>query len=75
MAGTRIKGISIEIDGETTGLQKSLAQVDKSLKNTQDQLKDVNKLLKLDPKNVELLNQKHQLLTKAVEDTKRGSTS
>lgn len=71
MAGTRIKGISIEIDGETTGLQKSLAQVDKSLKNTQDQLKDVNKLLKLDPKNVELLNQKHQLLTKAVEDTKK----
>lgn len=71
MAGTRIKGISIEIDGETTGLQKSLAQVDKSLKSTQDQLKDVNKLLKLDPKNVELLNQKHQLLTKAVEDTKK----
>lgn len=69
MAG-RIKGITIEIDGNTTKLQQSLSDVDKSLRNTQTQLKDVEKLLKLDPKNVDLLKQKQQLLTKAIEDTK-----
>lgn len=71
MASGRIKGITIEIDGNTTKLSKSLADVDKSLKDTQTQLKDVNKLLKLDPTNVELLKQKHELLGKAVTDTKK----
>ena len=66
----RIKGITVEIDGNTTNLQKSLSEVDSKLKNTQKSLKDVEKLLKFDPKNVELLNQKHQLLSKSVADTK-----
>lgn len=66
----RIKGITVEIDGNTTNLQKSLSEVDGKLKNTQKSLKDVEKLLKFDPKNVELLNQKHQLLSKSVTDTK-----
>lgn len=66
----RIKGITIDIDGNTTKLTDSLKSVDKSLKNTQDKLKDVNKLLKLDPKNTDLLKQKQELLTKAVADTK-----
>ena len=57
MASGRIKGITIEIGGDATQLQKSVASVDKSLKNTQSQLKDVNKLLKLDPTNSELLRQ------------------
>lgn len=70
MASQRVKGISIEIDGSTTKLQKALSDVDKSLQNTQKSLKDVDKLLKLDPKNTELLTQKQQLLKKAVEDTK-----
>ena len=70
MATGRIKGITIEIGGNTTKLSESLKGVDKSLKETQTQLKDVNKLLKLDPKNVELLKQKHELLGKAVKDTK-----
>ena len=70
MASGRIKGITIEIDGNTTKLSESLKNVDKSLKDTQTQLKDVNKLLKLDPTNVELLKQKHELLGKAVKDTK-----
>lgn len=69
MASGRIKGITIEIDGDTTKLVDSLQSVDKSLKDTQTKLKDVNKLLKLDPTNVELLKQKHELLTKAVKDT------
>lgn len=69
MAGNRIKGITIEIEGNTTKLSESLRSVDKSLKDTQTQLKDVNKLLKLDPKNTELLRQKQQLLSTAVKDT------
>lgn len=66
----RLKGITLEISGDTTGLQKSLKEVDSSLKSTQTQLKDVNKLLKLDPGNITLLKQKQELLTKAVSDTK-----
>ena len=71
MASQRVKGISIEIDGSTTKLQKALSDVDKSLSTTQKSLKDVDKLLKFDPKNTELLRQKQELLTKAVEDTKK----
>lgn len=70
MAGSRIKGITIEIDGNTTKLQQSLSGVNKDLKNTQDALKDVGKLLKLDPSNVTLLEQKQKNLTKAIESTK-----
>jgi phage-related minor tail protein len=62
MATNRIKGITIDIGGNTTQLTKALDDVDKSLKDTQGQLKDVNKLLKLDPSNVELLRQKQDLL-------------
>lgn len=68
--GSRIKGITIEIGGDTTPLQKALKDVDKSLKTTTDNLKDVNKLLKLDPNNIGLLTQKQDLLNKAVKDTK-----
>ena len=70
MASNRIKGITIEIDGNTTKLTDSLKKVDASLKDTQSQLKDVNKLLKYDPANVDLLRQRHELLGKAVNDTK-----
>lgn len=70
MAANRIKGITIEIDGNATPLTKALKDVDKALKDTQTQLNDVNKLLKLDPSNVELLRQKQDLLSKAVTDTK-----
>ena len=65
-----IKGITIEINGNTTPLQKELSKVNKSLKDTQRQLKDVDKLLKLDPKNTTLLQQKQDLLRKSIEDTK-----
>ena len=63
-----IKGITIEINGNTTPLQKELSKVNKSLKDTQRQLKDVDKLLKLDPKNTTLLQQKQELLGKSVKD-------
>ena len=71
MANQRIKGITIQIGGDTSDLSKSLDSVDKSLKNTQAQLKDVNKLLKLDPSNVELVAQKQRLLGDAIETTKK----
>ena len=53
----RIKGITVEIGGDTTKLSKALENVNKNIKSTQAQLKDVEKLLKLDPKNTELLSQ------------------
>ena len=49
----RIKGITVEIGGDTTRLTKALKNVDSSIKSTQSQLRDVNKLLKLDPGNTE----------------------
>ena len=58
MAGSRIKGITVEIGGDTTKLQTALKGVNSEIKNTQAQLKDVEKLLKLDPGNTELLAQK-----------------
>lgn len=70
MASGRIKGITIEIAGDTKKLSQSLNDVDTSLRNTQAKLKDVNKLLKLDPKNTELLKQKQELLNKSIEQSK-----
>ena len=58
----RLKGITLEIGGDTTSLSKSLKGVNSDIKSTQAQLKDVERLLKLDPSNVELLRQKQQLL-------------
>lgn len=66
----RIKGITIEIGGDTTGLNNALSDTNKEIKNTQSQLKDVDRLLKLDPSNTELLSQKQKLLSQAVEGTK-----
>lgn len=71
MAKGRIKGITIELNGDATGLEKSLGGVDKSLNETQKNLNDVNRLLKLDPKNVELLTQKQKLLSGSVQDTSK----
>ena len=69
MAG-RIKGITVEIGGDTTGLEKALKNVNSTIKNTQSQLKDVNRLLKLDPSNTELLSQKQRALKEAIGATK-----
>lgn len=67
---SRIKGITIEIGGDTTGLDKALKSVNSSITHTQSALKDVNKLLKLDPANTELLTQKQKLLKDAISSTK-----
>lgn len=67
---SRIQGITVEIGGDTTKLQTALKGVNSSIKSTQQQLKDVNSLLKLDPGNTELLAQKQKLLSEAVGETK-----
>lgn len=70
MGASRIKGITVEIGGDTTKLQNALKSVNSEIRNTQSQLRDIEKLLKLDPGNTELLAQKHRLLGQAVEETK-----
>ena len=70
MTGGRIKGITVEIGGKTTELQKSLKDLDKTLQGTQGKLRDIDRLLKLDPKNTELLTQKQKALSDAVNATK-----
>ena len=66
---SRIKGITVEIGGNTTGLEKALKGVNSSIKTTQSTLKDVERLLKLDPTNTELLTQKQKLLKDAIAST------
>ena len=68
---SRIKGITVEIGGDTSGLEKSLSDVNNSIKKTQSQLRDVNNLLKLDPSNTILLAQKQELLQSAIGDTEK----
>ena len=69
MASSKIKGITIEIGGDTTKLGKAIADSEKKSRSLQGELKQVEKLLKMDPGNVELLAQKQQILTEAVAET------
>ena len=66
----KIRGITIELGGDASGLEQALKDVNKEIKNTQDQLKDVERLLKLDPKNTELLAQKQKLLGDQINNAK-----
>lgn len=70
MAGARIRGITLEIGGDTTKLDKALGATNRELAETQRNLKDVERLLKLDPGNTELLAQKQRLLAQAADETK-----
>lgn len=70
MAKSKIRGITIELGGDASGLISSFKKATSESKSLQTQLNDVNKLLKFDPKNVELLSQKQELLTKKIESTK-----
>lgn len=70
MSSKNIKGITIEIGGDTTKLGKALENTEKQSKNLQTELKGVNTLLKYDPKNVTLIQQKQELLNKSIETTK-----
>lgn len=66
----QIKGITIEIDGKTTGLTKALKAANSEIKTTKSQLNSVEKALKLDPKNVDLLKAKQNALNEVIKETK-----
>ena len=72
---SRIQGITVEIGGDTTKLSKTLESVNKSIKGTRSGQKDVNKLLKLDPSNTELVVQKQKMLKDAIAATKEKLAS
>ena len=69
MASNKIKGLTVEIGGDTTKLGKALDNVEKQGKGLSGELKEINRLLKLDPSNVELLAQKQKVLADAVANT------
>ena len=71
MAAQRIKGITIEIGGDTTSLTKSLTEVDRAVKDTQANLRDINKALNFDSGNVELLKLKQDNLNDSVEEARK----
>lgn len=71
----RIKGITVVLGGDTTGLNKALSGTNKEIKSTQAQLKDVERLLKLDPTNTKLLEQRQRLLSEAVGETRTKLTA
>lgn len=69
MAGT-IKGIIVEIGGDTSKLQKALSKVNTATSSLSKELRGINSLLKLDPSNTELLSQKQEVLSQTIENTK-----
>lgn len=71
MASKRIKGITIQIGAETTELTKAIKDAEKQIGDAAYKMRDINKLLKADPKNVELLTQKQKAFTEAIEATKK----
>lgn len=70
MANKKIKGITIKFGADTTALSKALKSAEDTSKSLGSELSSVNKLLKFDPKNTQLLAQKQELLSKQVENTK-----
>ena len=70
MASTKVRGITIELGADTSGLSKALKSINQEIGSTQKQLKDVEKLLKLDPHNTELMEQKQRLLADRIGETK-----
>ena len=70
MPSTKIRGITIELGADTSGLSKALKEVNTEIGKTSKDLKDVERLLKLDPGNTELLAQKQRLLNDQIGETK-----
>ena len=68
MAGT-VKGIIVEIGGDTSGLQNALKKVNSATSSLSKELRGINSLLKLDPTNTELVSQKQQVLAENIEQT------
>lgn len=70
MASKRIKGITIEIGADTRKLTDEIKKAEKEINDAAYKLRDINKLLKLDPKNTELLTQKQKALKEAIDGTR-----
>ena len=70
MASTKYKGITVQIGGDVSGLDRALESVNKEINSTQKNLRDVERLLKLDPTNTEMLEQRQRYLADAIEETK-----
>lgn len=70
MAKSSIKGITIKIGGDATGLDKALIETNKKSRELESELKAVDKALKLDPNNVTLVKQKQDLLKDSIKETK-----
>ena len=70
MAGT-IKGIIVEIGGDTSKLQNALKKVNTATSSLSKELRGINSLLKLDPSNTELLAQKQEVLSETIETTSK----
>ena len=68
--GRNIQGLTVQIGGDTTGLQNALKNVNTQIRTTQSELRDINNLLKLDPTNTELLQQKQKALADEINSTK-----
>lgn len=71
MASGKIRGITVEIGGDTTKLGQAIADSEKKSRSLSGELKDVNRLLKFDPSNVELVTQKQEILTEAIEESRK----
>jgi phage-related minor tail protein len=71
MAGKNIRGITVEIGGDTTKLGKAIEKSEKQSRSLQVELREIEKLLKFDPTNTELLAQKQKVLTEAIEETSK----
>ena len=70
MAGAKVRGITIELSADASGVSKALQTVNKSISSTSKELRDIDKLLKLDPSNVTLLAQKHEALQRQITNTR-----
>lgn len=68
--GTKIKGITIELGADTSQFQKAMSGLNKTISETGTKLKDIDKLLKLNPGNTELLRQKQDALNREIANTK-----
>jgi len=71
MANKAIKGLTVEIGGDTTKLGKALEDVEKKSRSLSGELGQINKMLKMDPGNTDLLAQKQKVLAEAVENTSK----
>ena len=70
MAGAKVRGITIELSADASGINDGLKKANSAINSTQKELRDIEKLLKLDPTNVTLLAQKHEALQKQIGNTR-----